>query len=95
MPLPATVQGEEIIRDALARARKQEEEIVREANETAAKTLRRADEQIEMERKKALNQLKDEVSGMAVDIASALIEKNLTEADDREIVDRFIEDLGE
>ncbi|MBO5649667.1 MAG: F0F1 ATP synthase subunit B [Clostridia bacterium] len=91
----ASAQGEEIIRDALARARKQEEEIVREANETAAKTLRRADEQIEMERKKALNQLKDEVSGMAVDIASALIEKNLTEADDREIVDRFIEGLGE
>ena len=91
----ASAQGEEIIRSAVARAHKQEEDIIRDANETAAKTLRRADEQIEMERKKALNQLKDEVSSMAVDIASAVIEKNLSEEDNREIVDRFIGQLGE
>ena len=91
----ASAKGEEIIRSATARAHKQEEEIIREANETAAKNLRRADEQIEMEKKKALNQLKDEVSAMAVDIASAVIEKNLSEEDNREIVDRFIGQLGE
>ena len=91
----ASAQGEEIIRSAVARAHKQEEDIIRDANETAAKALRHADEQIEMERKKALNQLKDEVSSMAVDIASAVIEKNLSEEDNREIVDRFIGQLGE
>ena len=91
----ASAQGEEIIRSAVARAHKHEEDIIRDANETAAKALRHADEQIEMERKKALNQLKDEVSSMAVDIASAVIEKNLSEEDNREIVDRFIGQLGE
>ena len=91
----ASAQSEEIIRSAVARAHKQEEDIIRDANETAAKALRHADEQIEMERKKALNQLKDEVSSMAVDIASAVIEKNLSEEDNREIVDRFIGQLGE
>lgn len=91
----ASARGEEIIRTATARAQKQEEEIIREANETAVKTLRRADEQIEMERKKALNQIKDDVSNMAVDIASAVIEKNLSEEDNREIVDRFIGQLGD
>ena len=91
----ASAQGEEIIRSAVARAHKQEEDIIRDANETAAKALRHADEQIEMERKKALNQLKDEVSSMAVDIASAVIEKNLSEEDNREIIDRFIGQLGE
>ena len=90
----ASAQGEEIIKTAVQRAHKQEADIVREANETAAKTLKRAQDQIEMEQKKALNQLKDEVSGMAVDIASAVIEKNLTEEDNAEIVDRFISQLG-
>ncbi|MBQ8577698.1 MAG: F0F1 ATP synthase subunit B [Clostridia bacterium] len=90
----AAAQGEEIIKNAVSRAHRQEETIVREANETAQKTLKRAEEQVEMERKKALNQLKDEVSGMAVDIASAVIEKNLTEEDNTEIVDRFIGQLG-
>ena len=91
----ASAKGEEIIRSATARAHKQEEEIIREANETAAKNLRRADEQIEMEKKKALNQIKDEVSSMAVDIASAVIEKNLSEEDNREMIDRFIGQLGD
>lgn len=91
----AGAQGDEIIRSAVARAHKQEEDIIREANETAAKNLRRADEQIEMEKKKALNQIKDEVSSMAVDIASAVIEKNLTAEDNREIIDRFIGQLGD
>ncbi|MBE6657298.1 MAG: F0F1 ATP synthase subunit B [Ruminococcaceae bacterium] len=91
----ASAQGDEIIRSAVARAHKQEEDIIREANETAAKNLRRADEQIEMEKKKALNQIKDEVSSMAVDIASAVIEKNLTAEDNREIIDRFIGQLGD
>ena len=91
----ASAKGEEIIRSATARAHKQEEEIIREANETAAKNLCRADEQIEMEKKKALNQLKDEVSSMAVDIASAVIEKNLSEEDNREMIDRFIGQLGD
>ena len=90
----AAAQGEEIIKNAVSRAHRQEETIVREANETAQKTLKRAEEQVEMERKKALTQLKDEVSGMAVDIASAVIEKNLTEEDNTDIVDRFIGQLG-
>lgn len=91
----ASAQGDEIIKNAVQRAHRQEEAIVKEANETAAKTIKRAEEQVEMERKKALNQLKNEVSGMAVDIASAVIEKNLTKEDNTRIVDQFIGQLGE
>lgn len=91
----ASAQGDEIIKNAVQRAHRQEEIIVKEANETAAKTIKRAEEQVEMERKKALNQLKNEVSGMAVDIASAVIEKNLTKEDNTRIVDQFIGQLGE
>ncbi len=91
----ASLEGEEIIKNAVGRARRQEELILREANETAQKTLLRAEEKIDLERKKARNQLKDEVSVMAVDIASAVIEKNLSETDNKEIIDRFISSLGE
>jgi len=90
----ASSQGEEIIKTAVQRAHQQEESIIRQANEAAAKKLRHAEEQIELEKKNALNQLKNEVSGIAVDIASAVIEKNLNEQDNREIVDKFIEQLG-
>ncbi len=91
----AAEQGNEIVNNAVKRAQKQEEQILREAQETAARTLKRAEEQVELEKKKALNSLKDEVSGMAMDIASAVIEKNLSETDNSEIVDRFIGQLGD
>ncbi len=91
----AAAEGDEIIKSAVKRAKKQEDDILLQAKETAARTVARAEEQAEMERKKALNSLKDQVSTMAVDIASAVIEKNLTEEDNSDMIDRFISDLGE
>lgn len=91
----AAAEGDQIIKNAVQRARTQEEEILKSANDSAARTLKRAEEQVELERRKAVNQLKDEVSGLAVDIASAVIEKNLTAADNKALIDKFIENLGE
>lgn len=91
----AAAEGDQIIKNAVQRARTQEEEILKSANDSAARTLKRAEEQVELERRKAVNQLKDEVSGMAVDIASAVIEKNLTAEDNKALIDKFIENLGE
>ena len=91
----AAAEGDQIIKNAVQRARTQEEEILKSANDSAARTLKRAEEQVELERRKAVNQLKDEVSGMAVDIASAVIEKNLSAEDNKALIDKFIENLGE
>lgn len=91
----AAAEGDQIIKNAVQRARTQEEEILKSANDSAARTLKRAEEQVELERRKAVNQLKDEVSGMAVDIASAVIEKNLSADDNKALIDKFIENLGE
>lgn len=91
----ASHEGEEIVRNAVQRAHEQEERIVSEAKENAQRTLKRAEEQIDLEKKKAMNDIKDEVSGMAVDIASAVIGKNLTEEDNSEMIDDFIASLGE
>ena len=89
----AAEEGDRIVKAAVQRARQQEEEILSEAELTAARTRERAEEQIALERKHAVNELKDDVAGMAVDLASAVIGKNLTEEDNRELIDRFLEDL--
>lgn len=91
----AAAESDAIIKGAVQRARQQEEEILRNANASAQRTVQRAEEQVELERKKALNELKDEVSGMAVDIASAVLEKNLSAEDNQALIDKFIENLGE
>jgi len=91
----ATEESEKIIRDATRKAQLKEEEILHEAQENASKVLARAEEQIDMEKKQALNDIKDEVSGMAVAIASAVLERDVKEDENQDIINNFIENLGD
>lgn len=88
-------EGEEYLKNTVKLARKKEEEILREAGERAERTLKRAEEQIELERKRAVNDVKDEVSGMAIEIAAAVIERDIDETEHKELIDSFISGMGE
>ena len=57
-----------MLREATARAQKREEEIVGEARAEAASIRAAAEADIAQERKKAVNDLKNEIGGMAVGI---------------------------
>ena len=91
----ANAEKEEILRVAHRKARLREEEILKQAQEKASHTLKRAEEQIAMEKKRALNDIKDEVSGMAVDIASAVLARDVKAKEHIDLIDSFIEKLGE
>ncbi len=91
----ATEESEEILRSAQRRAELREEEILKEANVKAARVLERAEEQIELEKKQAINDVKDQVSSIAIDIAEAVIERDINKADHDALIDEFIDKLGE
>lgn len=91
----ANEEKEEILRNAYRKAQLREEEIIRDAQDKAAQTLKRADQQIELEKKRALNEIKDDVSTMAVDIASAVLSRDIQEKEHAALIDSFIENLGE
>lgn len=91
----ANAEKEAILKDAYRKAQLRDEEMLREAQAQAAKTLQRADEQIALEKKRALNDIKDEVSVMAVDIASAVLARDIRKDEHAELIDSFIENLGE
>lgn len=91
----ADAEKEQILKEAYRKAQLRDEEMLRQAQEQAAKTLRRADEQIELEKKRAMNDIKDEVSVMAVDIASAVLARDIKASEHAELIDSFIEQLGE
>ena len=90
----AKEEGEEILKIAVRRAQLKEEEILKGADEQAARTLARAEEQIELEKKRAINEVKDEVSAMAVGIASAVIERDVSADEHKELIDDFINNIG-
>ena len=87
--------GERIVKDATARGQAKEEEILRQANAEASAMLRKAAADIAREKKKAINDAKDEISGMAMAIAEKVVARELTAADQSKLVDDFINELGD
>ena len=71
------------------------EEIISQAQQQAAQIKSKASSDIEMEKKKAINDAKNEISGLALAIAGKVVERELTEADQGNLIDRFIEELGD
>ena len=87
--------GERIVKDATDRGQAKEEEILRQANAEASAMLSKAAADIAMEKKKAINDAKDEISGMAMAIAEKVVARELTAADQSKLVDEFINELGD
>ena len=54
-----------------------------------------AEAQVALEKKRAMNEIKDDVSDMAVDIASAVLQRDIRSEEHTELIDSFIEKLGD
>ena len=93
----ATAQqtSERLVKEAMARGQAREEEIIRKANEEAAAIMDKASADIAMEKKKALNDAKDEISGLAMAIAGKVVGRELSDADQSKLIDSFIDELGD
>lgn len=90
----ANNQREQILSDATRQAQLREEEIIKDAQKQAARTLDRAQEMIALEKKQAMQDLKDEVSVIAVDIASAVLQEDVDGEKHSRLINSFIESLG-
>ena len=91
----ANEESEEILRTAQRRAQLKEEDILKEAAIEASRIRERAEGEIELEKKRMLGEIKDEVSGMAIDIAAAVIGREVSEKEHEALIDEFIDGLGE
>ena len=86
--------SERLVKEAMARGVSREEEIIRLANAEADAIRQKAAADIAQEKKKAINDAKDEISGLAMAIAGKVVGRELTDADQSALVDRFIDELG-
>ena len=91
----AQATSERIVKEAVARGQSREEEIIRKANEEASAIMNKASADIAMEKKKAINDAKNEISGLAMAIAGKVVERELKEADQSSLIDSFINGLGD
>ena len=85
----------DILATAQKSATKQSEDILREANEQAVAIKAKAEKDIAQEKRKAVNEIKDEIGDMALEIAGKVIERELSAKDHEKLIDEFIDKVGE
>ena len=90
----AHATSEQIVRDAVSRGQAREEEIIRQASAEASAMMDKAAADIALEKKKAINDAKDEIAGIALEIAGKVVGRQLSDADQTKLVDQFIDELG-
>ena len=84
-----------IIQSANRTAVRKSDEIIANANREATAIRNKAENDIELERKAAVNEIKDEIGSMAVDIAEKVIEREVNEEDHKKLIDEFINNVGD
>ena len=91
----AKAKADDILMNAQRSANSRSEEIISQAQAAAAQIKSKASADIEMEKKKAINDAKNEISGLAMAIAGKVVERELNSADQADLIDRFINELGD
>ena len=91
----ARTKANQIVAAAQKTAAARSEELLGEARAQAAALKQKAEADIAQERKKAVNEVKDEIGGMAMEIASKVVEREIKEADHQDLIDEFIKNVGE
>lgn len=87
-------EADKIVSDAVKRASDREAEIIADANANAARMKQQAQESIEQEKRRALNEVKDQISEVVVLAASKVCEKEITQKDNADLIDSFLADVG-
>ena len=87
--------SDRMVKEAVARGQSRQEEIISQANAEARAILDKANADIAQEKKKALNDAKNEISELAMAIAEKIVGRELTNVDQAKLVDEFINELGD
>ena len=90
----AHAEAAQIGSEAQKEAQSKADAMVKEAQQEASDIKARAAADIEQEKKKAINEAKDEIGGLAMDIAGKVVEKEINEADHKKLIDDFISKVG-
>ena len=91
----AHATSDRIVKEAVARGHAREEEILRNASAEAAAIMDKASADIAQEKKKAINDAKNEISGLAMAIAGKVVGRELNADDQSKLIDSFIDELGD
>ena len=91
----AKAEANALLAHAQKTASARSEEIINQAQAQAAVIKEKASAEIAQEKKKAINDAKDEISGISMAIAEKVVERQINAADQMDLINKFIDDLGD
>ena len=91
----ARIEGQQIIAESKAAGEKVKNDIESVARENAEKMIGKAKTQIEGESQKALQEIKSSVVDLSIEAAEKIIEKNLDSEDNRKLVEKTLDSMGQ
>ena len=93
--LEAKAKADDLLMTAQRTANSRSEEIISQAQQQAAQIKSKAAADIALEKKKAINEAKNEISDLAMAIAGKVVARELNAGDQADMIDRFIDELGD
>jgi F-type H+-transporting ATPase subunit b len=88
-------EAQEILSEARKKAMKQEAKIVAEAKEEAARIIARANNEIELEKKRALDDMKQEMITIASMMAGKVVAASIDTKIQESLVDETLKEMGD
>ena len=89
----ARIEAESIVAQTRADADRLREELKQRAKEEADNIVRNAQQQIQLQARQAMQQIRHEVADMAVLLASKLLERNLVKEDNARLIDETLKQI--
>ena len=91
----AREEADGLVRSAVQTAQKRGDVIVAEASSQASHLKQKAEQEIAQEKRQMLLDVREEISDIAVSIASKVVEREINPKDHQAFVDEFIRNVGE
>lgn len=91
----AREEADGLVRSAVQTAQRRGDAIVAEASSQASHIKQKAEEEIAQEKRQMLQDVRGEMSDLAVSIASKVVEREIKKEDHEHFVDDFIRNVGE
>ena len=86
---------QKILEEAKVQARDQHEQIIHEANQRANGMIETAQSEINSQKERAISEINDEVSKLSVLIASKILQKDISEKDQKDLIEKYIKEVGD
>lgn len=87
--------ADSMMKAATTRANERSDEIISKAQQEAEHRLEKAEADIALKRKKAVDDMRDDISTMVIDLAQQVLEKEITPEDHASLIDDAITKLGD